>query len=53
MKHPEDFGGWTGVLNLAMVGIVCLYAAIGFYGYLRFGEDIKDSITLSLPLDNW
>lgn len=53
MKHPQDFGGWFGVLNLGMITTVCLYASIGFYGYLKFGDDIKDSITLSLPDDSW
>ncbi|CAG5130944.1 unnamed protein product, partial [Candidula unifasciata] len=53
MRHPEDFAGWTGVLNLGMVGTVCLYTAIGFYGYLKFGDDVQDSVTLSLPTDDW
>ncbi|CAG5133407.1 unnamed protein product, partial [Candidula unifasciata] len=53
MQNPEDFGGWSGVLNLGMVTTVCLYTAIGFYGFLRFGEDIADSVTLSLPIDDW
>ncbi|KAH9504004.1 hypothetical protein Btru_067524 [Bulinus truncatus] len=53
MKCPEDFGGWFGVLNLGMVTTVCLYAAVGFYGYLKLGDDVKDSITLSLPSDDW
>ena len=49
MKNPGDFGGWTGVLNLAMVFIAALYCAAGFYGYMAFGEAIKGSITLNLP----
>ncbi|CAL1545405.1 unnamed protein product [Lymnaea stagnalis] len=53
MKNPQDFGGWFGVLNLGMVTTVCLYASIGFYGYLKFGDEVKDSITLSLPDDSW
>ncbi|OQV14342.1 Proton-coupled amino acid transporter 1 [Hypsibius exemplaris] len=51
MKNPHDFGGWTGVLNLAMVCIAALYCAAGFFGYLAFGEDIKGSITLNLPAE--
>ncbi|XP_059150879.1 proton-coupled amino acid transporter 2-like [Physella acuta] len=53
MKHPGDFGGWVGVLNLGMVTTVCLYAAVGFYGYLHFGDAIEASITLSLPKTSW
>ncbi|BFZ14998.1 hypothetical protein BsWGS_18037 [Bradybaena similaris] len=49
MQRPQDFGGWFGVLNLGMCATVCLYAAIGFYGYLKFGEGVASTITLSLP----
>lgn len=52
MKTPEDFGGWTGVLNTCMVIVTCGYAAIGFYGYLQAGADVRPSITLNLP-QNW
>ncbi|KAK7486963.1 hypothetical protein BaRGS_00021779, partial [Batillaria attramentaria] len=53
MKNPESLGGWTGLLNLAMVAITCLFAAMGFSGYLCFGDDTLGSITLNLPNDDW
>ncbi|XP_064608550.1 neutral amino acid uniporter 4-like [Liolophura sinensis] len=53
MIHPEDFGGWTGVLNLGMVITTVLYTAVGFYGNLRFGDAVKGSITLNLPVKEW
>ncbi|BFZ24503.1 hypothetical protein BsWGS_27542 [Bradybaena similaris] len=53
MRHPEDFGGWVGVLNLGMICTVCLYSGMGFYGYLKFGDDVAASVTLSLPNDQW
>ncbi|XP_050519736.1 proton-coupled amino acid transporter-like protein CG1139 isoform X2 [Daktulosphaira vitifoliae] len=50
MLNPEAFGGWTGVLNTAMVIVTCLYTSIGFFGYLRYGDAVKSgSITLNLP----
>ena len=50
MKTPEDFGGLTGVLNTGMVIVACLYTAVGFFGYLRYGDHMKQgSITLNLP----
>lgn len=49
MKTPKAFGGTYGVLNIAMVFIVFLYVGMGFFGYLKFGDDIQGSITLNLP----
>lgn len=51
MKTPEDFGGWTGVLNTGMVIVAALYTAIGFFGYLKYGDHVSGSITLNLPND--
>lgn len=49
MKTPQDFRGTTGVLNTGMVIVACLYTAIGFFGYLKYGDAVKGSITLNLP----
>ncbi|XP_047119233.1 proton-coupled amino acid transporter-like protein pathetic isoform X2 [Schistocerca piceifrons] len=50
MKTPQDFGGWTGVLNTGMVIVAALYTSVGFFGYLKYGEKVKlGSITLNLP----
>ena len=51
MKTPEAFGGWCGVINLGMTIATVFYAAVGFYGYLKFGDEVQDSITLNLPPD--
>ncbi|KAL1443053.1 hypothetical protein MTO96_000940 [Rhipicephalus appendiculatus] len=49
MKTPQDFGGVSGVLNTGMVIVVCLYTAIGFFGYLKYGDKVAGSITLNFP----
>ena len=49
MKTPEAMKGWNGVLNTAMTIVACLYIAVGFYGYLQYGEKVEGSITLNLP----
>jgi solute carrier family 36 (proton-coupled amino acid transporter) len=49
MRTPQDFRGWNGVLNTGMIIVTVLYFAVGFYGYLKYGDDIKGSITLNLP----
>ncbi|XP_014243863.1 proton-coupled amino acid transporter-like protein CG1139 [Cimex lectularius] len=49
MKEPRKFGNTFGVLNCAMVPITLLYTFVGFFGYLKYGPDVKGSITLSLP----
>lgn len=49
MATPEDFAGLTGVLNTGMSLVAIMYIAVGFYGYLKYGEDVMGSITLNLP----
>ncbi|KAK7065350.1 hypothetical protein SK128_004658 [Halocaridina rubra] len=49
MERPEEFRGWNGVLNTAMIFVTCLYIAIGFFGYLKYGDAVKGSVTLNLP----
>lgn len=53
MKTPGDMKGWNGVLNTSMVIVSCLLIAVGFFGYLKFGEDSTGSITLNLPVDEF
>lgn len=49
MKTPENFRGPVGVLSTAMAIIVCLFSAMGFFGYLQYGSSVQGSITLNLP----
>jgi len=53
MKTPKDMRGWNGVLNTAMTMVACLYIAVGFFGYLKYGENVLGSITLNLPSDEF
>ena len=50
MKTPSHFIGCPGVLNMGMTVVVMLYSAVGFFGFLQYGEDTKGSITLNLPV---
>lgn len=49
MKHPEKFNSPLGVLNFGMFITTILLITVGTIGYLKYGEDIKGSITLNLP----
>ncbi|XP_047543601.1 proton-coupled amino acid transporter-like protein CG1139 [Vanessa atalanta] len=49
MKTPKDFVGNCGVLNRAMISIIILYIGMGLFGYLKYGNAAKGSITLNLP----
>jgi proton-coupled amino acid transporter len=50
MKTPHDMKGWNGVLNTSMIVVSCLYIAVGYFGYMRYGEAVEGSITLNLPV---
>ena len=51
MRTPSDMKGWNGVLNTSMIMVSCLYIAVGFFGYLKYGEAVTGSITLNLPVN--
>ena len=49
MQTPQDFIGCPGVLNIGMTVVTVLYTVVGFFGYWKYGESTKGSITLNLP----
>lgn len=51
MKEPKDFNKPAGVLNVGMVIVTTLFLVIGFFGYLKYGEEIQSSISLNLPIE--
>lgn len=48
MRKPKDLIKPLGVLNIGMAISVSMYIAIGFFGYLKYGENVKESVTLNL-----
>ncbi|CAH2062922.1 unnamed protein product, partial [Iphiclides podalirius] len=53
MKKPQHFLGCPSVLVVAMSAIVFFYTTLGLFGYFRYGDVLRGSITLNLPLDDW
>ncbi|CAF4949298.1 unnamed protein product [Pieris macdunnoughi] len=51
MAKPEQFLGCPGVLNVAMTVVIGLYGIVGFFGYMKFGDEVRGSVTLNLPQD--
>lgn len=49
MKRADKFGGPCGVLSIGMQIVTVLYCIIGFFGYLKFGENIASTVTNNLP----
>lgn len=52
MKTPQHFLGCPGVLNITMTIVVSLYAVIGVFGYLAFGDKTGASVTLNIPVED-
>ncbi|CAG4984943.1 unnamed protein product [Parnassius apollo] len=52
MKTPRSMLGFCGVLNKGMSGVTLVYILLGFLGYLRYGDEVQDSINLNLEQDN-
>lgn len=53
MKTPKNFLGICGVLSQGMSGVTLIYMLLGFLGYLRYGNETGESITLNLPIEEW
>ncbi|XP_011309372.1 proton-coupled amino acid transporter 3 [Fopius arisanus] len=50
MQKPHHFLGCPSVLNITMSIVIFLYATMGIFGYLRYGEDTASIITLNLDI---
>lgn len=48
MKKREQFLGTFGVLNLSLMFVLVIMQIVGFFGYYKFGENVKESLTLNL-----
>lgn len=49
MRKPLTFAQPIGVLNIGISFVTILYILFGFFGYLKWGEDVQGSLTLNLP----
>lgn len=49
LKKREQFGSLCGVINVSFVSMLTLYFVIGLLGFMRYGSEARDSITLNLP----
>ncbi|CAB3228537.1 unnamed protein product [Arctia plantaginis] len=53
MKKPQHFLGCPSVLVIAMTTVMMLYTILGLFGYFRYGDTLRGTITLNLPMDDW
>lgn len=51
MRIFEFFIGWNGILSVGMVIICFLYFVMGWYGYFKFGDEVKGSVIFNLFID--
>lgn len=52
MRKPEQFQSPLGVLNVGMAIVTVCNLLVGVFGYLKYGEEVKGSVTLNLPEDS-
>ena len=49
MKNTKAFGRWGGVVDIVIFFIISFNFLIGFLGYIKYGDGVAETITLSLP----
>lgn len=52
MKQPNNFDRPAGVLNVGMILVTFIFVTMGFFGYLKYGDEVQGSLTLNLPKEN-
>ncbi|PAA81798.1 hypothetical protein BOX15_Mlig006917g2 [Macrostomum lignano] len=53
LRNKDAMVRTCGIMDLSIYLVISMYAAVGFYGYLRYGENVKEAITYSLPSSPW
>lgn len=52
MRTPADYRKPFGVFNMGMVIITLADILIGFWGYVKWGDQTQSTITWNLPPTN-
>ncbi|XP_014261754.1 proton-coupled amino acid transporter 1 isoform X2 [Cimex lectularius] len=52
MRNQKKFSSPFGVLNIGMFIVMLILISMGFIGYLKYGEEVRGSVSLNLPIDS-
>ncbi|KAG8274812.1 proton-coupled amino acid transporter-like protein CG1139 [Homalodisca vitripennis] len=53
MVTPAHFLGCKGIFPWSLLTVMCLYIMVGFFGYVKYGKSIDETIIASLPRNEW
>lgn len=51
MRNPKHLTHPPGLVFIGMTLVVFLNTAVGFFGYLKYGDNARAAISLNLPVD--
>lgn len=53
MLNPKHFLSGKRIFPRTLAVVITMYLCVGLLGYLKYGEQVRDTVVASLPQDQW